>query len=273
MNRILFEYKGIVIYWYSVFMLLAIILSSIVITKEAKRKNISKDFVTNLIFWCVIVGFIGARLYYVAFNFDLYKANPIDILKVWEGGLAIHGGLLAGLLMFLIYTTKYKVNKKIMLDITTVGILLGQAVGRWGNFFNGEAHGPATTLQTLQNLHLPKFIIDGMNINGIYYIPTFFYEFSWDLLGFIILFILMKKSKRIKKGQLTGLYMIIYSIGRFIVEHFRTDSLMLANFKMAQIFSIVLFIIGIILVIVSNKGSRFDNLYNEEKMPEIKTSL
>lgn len=264
MNRIFFEYKGFTIYWYSIFMLLAIILSSIVIIKEAKRKKISKDFVINLIFWCVVVGFIGARLYYVAFNFDLYKNNPIDILKVWEGGLAIHGGLLAGLLMFLIYTTKYKVNKKMMLDITTVGILLGQAVGRWGNFFNGEAHGPITSLETLQNMHLPKFIIEGMHINGAYYIPTFFYEFSWDLLGFIILFIIMKRSKRIKKGQLTGLYMIIYSIGRFTIEHFRTDSLMLGNFKMAQIFSGILFVIGIILIISSNKGSRFDNLYNEQ---------
>ena len=268
MNSVLFQYKWLVIHWYSVFILLAIIFSSAVITKEAKNKNISKDFSINLIFWCLVIGFIGARLYYVIFNYNLYRNNPIDILKVWEGGLAIHGGIIAGFLMFLIYTTKYKVDKKLMLDISTVGLLLGQAIGRWGNFFNGEAHGPMTTLASLQHQLLPNFVINGMKINGIYYIPTFYYEFCWDLLGFIILFILMKFSKRLKKGHLTSIYLIWYSIGRFTVEIFRTDSLMLGSFKMAQIISIILFIIGVLYFIKSSKGSRFDNLYNDSNQPK-----
>ena len=92
MNRVLFEFGFITIYWYSVFILLAIIFASSVIIREAKRKELSKDFTINLIFWCIIIGFIGARLYYVAFNYDLYRDNPLDIFKVWEGGLAIHGG-------------------------------------------------------------------------------------------------------------------------------------------------------------------------------------
>ena len=263
MNRILFQYKWITIHWYSVFILLAVICASSIIIREAKRKSISKDFTINLIFWCLVIGLIGARLYYVGFNYDLYGDNPIDILKVWEGGLAIHGGLIGGFLMFLIYTTKYKIDKKLMLDISTVGVLLGQGIGRWGNFFNGEAHGPITTLAKLKAQPLPKYVIDGMKINGSYYTPLFFYEFCWDLLGFIILFILMKFSKRIKKGQLTSLYLIWYSIGRFTIEYFRTDSLMLGNFKMAQIISVILFIIGVIYFIKSSKGSRFDNLYND----------
>ena len=263
MNRILFEYKWLVIHWYSVCILLAVMFSSSVIIREAKRKKISKDFTINLIFWCLIMGLIGARLYYVLFNYNLYANNPIDILKVWEGGLAIHGGLIIGFLMFLIYTTKYKVDKRIMLDISTVGLLLGQAIGRWGNFFNGEAHGPATTLASLKGQLLPQFIINGMKINGTYYMPLFYYEFCWDLIGFIILFIMMKTSKRIKKGNLTSMYLIWYSIGRFTIEHFRTDSLMLGNFKMAQIVSIILFIAGVFYFIKTSKGSRFDNLYND----------
>ena len=263
MNRVLFQYKWLTIHWYSVCILLAVIFASSVIIREAKRKNISKDFTINLIFWCLVMGFIGARLYYVGFNFDLYKNNPIDILKIWEGGLAIHGGLIAGFLMFLVYTTKYNIDKKVMLDITTVGVLLGQAIGRWGNFFNGEAHGPATTLANLKSQPLPQFVVDGMKINGTYYIPTFFYEFCWDLIGFIILFIMMKVGKRLKKGQLTSIYLIWYSIGRFVVESYRTDSLMLGNFKMAQVVSVVLFIAGIFYFIKSSKGSRFDNLYND----------
>lgn len=272
MNSVLFEFGNIKIYWYSIFILIAVICASIVIIRETKRKEISKDFAINLIFWCLIFGFLGARLYYVGFNYDLYKDNPIDILKVWEGGLAIHGGLIAGLLMFLIYTTKYKVDKKLMLDMSCVGVLLGQAIGRWGNFFNQEAHGPATTLSVLKGQHLPQKIIDGMYINGKYYYPTFFYEFLWDLIGFIILFIFMKFGKRLKKGQLTAGYMIWYSVGRFAVESLRTDSLMLGNFKMAQIVSVVLFITGIIYLIYSSKGSRFDNLYNSSTFEE-RTSL
>lgn len=272
MNRVLFEYGHIVIYWYSIFILLAVICASTVIIREAKRKELSKDFTINLIFWCLIFGFIGARLYYVAFNYDIYRDNPIDILKVWEGGLAIHGGLILGFIMFLIYTTKYKVSKKLMLDISCVGLLLGQAIGRWGNFFNGEAHGPKTTLEVLQSQHLPQKVIEGMKINGTYYYPTFFYEFIWDLVGFIILFIFMKFGKRLKKGQLTSGYLIWYSVGRFAVETLRTDSLMLGDFKMAQVVSILLFVIGIIYLIKSSKGSRFDNLYNDT-MPTERTSL
>jgi len=273
MNRVLFEFGFITIYWYSVFILLAIIFASSVIIREAKRKELSKDFTINLIFWCIIIGFIGARLYYVAFNYDLYRDNPLDIFKVWEGGLAIHGGLIAGFLMFLIYTTKYKVNKRQMLDMSCVGLLLGQAIGRWGNFFNGEAHGPATTYAALKGQLLPEGIIKGMKINGTYYYPTFFYEFLWDLVGFIILFILMKTNKRIKRGQLTSMYLIWYSIGRFAVESMRTDSLMLGNLKMAQIFSGCLFIIGIIYFIKCSKGSRFDNLYNDTMKPMDTPSL
>ena len=187
------------IHYYSLALLLGIILGFYIVMKEAKRKNISNDFISNLLFYTVIFGVIGARLYFVIFNLDYYLNYPIEILEVWKGGLAIHGGMLAGLITIIIYSHKHGIDSIKILDILVVGLIIAQAIGRWGNFFNGEAHGPETTLAYLQNLYLPSFIIDGMYIDGTYYIPTFFYESVWCLIGFIVL-ILVRKHKNIKVG-------------------------------------------------------------------------
>ena len=144
-----------------------------------------------------------------------------------------------------------------------VGLIIRQAIGRWGNFFNGEAYGPITSLSTLKALHLPQFIIDGMYINGAYRLPTFLFESIWCLIGFIVL-ITIRKVKYTKVGQLTGMYLIWYSVGRLIIEGFRADSLMLGPIKMAQLASIIMIIIGILILLFSKKGNRFDNLYIEE---------
>ena len=157
-----------------------------------------------------------------------------------------------------------------MLDIIVVGLLIGQAIGRWGNFFNGEAHGPATTLTFLQSLHLPNFIIEGMKINGTYYQPTFLYESIWCLIGFVLLLI-FRRRKYCKIGQVTALYLAWYGIGRYIIEGLRTDSLMFFNFKIAQIVSLILIISGLIILIVKSKGTVFNNQYNDkENIDEIR---
>lgn len=262
MNPILFDLGFIKIYWYSIMIFLALLIGGWLVLKEAKRFKIPEDFVTNLFFFAIPISILGARLYYVLFNWSYYSMHLVEIFKIWEGGLAIHGGLLFGLLWVIFYTKKYKVNTLKMLDMIVVGLIVGQAIGRWGNFFNGEAHGPATTLEFLQGLHLPEFIIKGMNIGGIYYQPTFLYESLWCLIGFIIL-IIIRRTKYIKVGQLTGVYLIWYSIGRFLIESLRTDSLMLFGFKQAQIVSVLLIAIGIIIIVVKNRGSKFDNKYNE----------
>ena len=196
-------------------------------------------------------------IYYVIFNFDYYINNPIDIIKVWEGGLAIHGGIIAGVIYLIYSTKKNNLNTLLITDICVPGLLIGQALGRWGNFFNREAHGPITTLEYLQNLHLPKFIINGMNIDGNYYIPTFFYESLWCLIGLIIV-LLIRRVLKIKKGNITGFYLIWYGIGRFLIEQLRTDSLMLNTLKQAQIISIIMIIIGIIILIYSRKGEEYN---------------
>lgn len=263
MNPIFLEIGNIQIYWYSIFILIAFIVGGTLIISEAKRFNISKDFIINLFFYLVPICIIGARLYYVAFNLDYYLEEPIRILKIWEGGLAIHGGLLFGLLFILFYARKYKVSIVRLLDIFVVGIIIGQAIGRWGNFFNSEAYGPATNLEFLENMHLPKFIIDGMLIDGVYRQPTFLYESLWCFLGFIILLI-VRRTRYWKLGMCTSFYLIWYGIERFLVESLRTDSLMLGNFKVAQLISIIMIVVGLVYIFIIRKKSVFNNLYNDK---------
>jgi phosphatidylglycerol:prolipoprotein diacylglycerol transferase len=263
MNSILVDLGIFKISWYSILILLGVFIGGSLTLREAKRFNLDKDYIVNLIFWTVIVGIIGARLYYVAFNWSYYVSNFADIFKTWEGGLAIHGAIIGTILVLLYYSKKYKVPTLLLTDIMCVSVILGQAIGRWGNFFNQEAHGGVVTRSFLEGLHIPTFIIDGMNIYGVYYHPTFLYESLWCLLGFIALLII-RRYRYIKLGQLTGIYFMWYSVGRFFIEALRTDSLMLGDFKMAQVVSVGLFVIGMIIVGVSNKGGKFDNLYNKE---------
>ena len=264
MNPILFSIGSFNIRWYSLFILIAVIIGMYLFTKEGKRFGISSDFLFNLAFWTIVFGIIGARIYYVIFNFSEYKDNLISVLEIWNGGLAIHGGLIAGFITMFLYCKKYKFNILKATDMIVVPVILGQAIGRWGNFFNSEAHGAVTSLYRLEQLHIPKFIIDGMKIGGLYYHPTFLYESLWCILGFIILLI-VRRFKYIKKGQITSIYLMWYSLGRFFIEAMRTDSLMLGGFKAAQIVSILLFILGLIMFMILSRKGKFEDLYNEEE--------
>ena len=243
------------IHWYSILLFIAILLGSNLAIKEAKKHGFEEDFMVNLLFLGVIIGILGARIYYVIFNFDYYKDNLIEVFKVWNGGLAIHGGIIAGFITIAIICYKKKVNLLKILDYLVVGLVIAQAIGRWGNFFNGEAHGAITSLSYLESLHLPQFIIDGMYINGSYYIPTFLYESIWCLIGFIIMIILRRK-KFMKVGYLTSFYLVWYGVERFFVEGLRTDSLMFFSLRIAQLVSLVMIVIGIVIFIYSLKKSK-----------------
>jgi phosphatidylglycerol:prolipoprotein diacylglycerol transferase len=269
MNPILINLFGFEIRWYSVILLIAVIIGISLLIKEGRKYDYSKDFLFNLAFWVIIFGFIGARIYYVLFNYKMYINDPISILKIWEGGLAIHGGIIGGFLTLVLYCRKYNASILKVTDMSCISLLLGQAIGRWGNFFNSEAHGGATTLYALQSKHIPDFIINGMNINGVYYEPTFFYESLWCLLGVLVLLII-RKYKYLKLGHLTGIYLMWYSVGRFFIESMRTDSLMFAGFKAAQLVSIILFIIGLVMVMTIGRKSHFEGLYSDEVGTDIK---
>ena len=259
MNRVAFEIGFVRIYWYSITMFLGVLLGIIVAYIEIKRKKIDTTKFENMAFFAILFGFLGARIYYVLFNLDYYLQDPIEILEVWNGGLAIHGGIIGAVLAIFIYCKKNKWQFIEVLDICAPALLIGQVIGRWGNFFNSEAHGYEVTRTFLEKLHLPEFIINGMNIGGVYYHPTFLYESFLNLICFIILMIL-RRNKKIKIVTIVGIYLIWYGIVRFFIESLRTDSLMLGSVKMAQLIGIPMIIIGIIIIITS----RNRNKYNEE---------
>ena len=260
MNPNFLEIGPVTIKWYAIIILSGIIIGSILAIKEARKYNISFDNMLDLILGTLICAIIGARVYYVIFEWSYYSQYPIEIFQIWHGGLAIHGGIIGGLIWLLIKTKGKKEYLLRLTDIIVVSLILGQAIGRWGNFFNSEAHGPKTTIDFLESIHLPNFIIEGMHIGSNYYHPTFLYESLWCLIGLILL-ILIRKFIKIKLGQLTGCYLIWYGIGRFFIESLRTDSLFLGNLKIAQLISIIMILIGIALIIKCNKNK----YYKEEK--------
>ena len=248
MSPILINLGFIEIRWYSVLILIAFIIGYLLVSNRCRKVGINQTFIADLSFYLVIFCILGARLYYCLFNLNYYSKNIIDIFKIWEGGLAIHGGIIAGIITIYIYSKRKEVSLLNLLDIFAPALALGQAIGRWGNFFNMEAYGPETTLSTLQSLNIPNFIINGMNIDGIYHHPTFLYESIGCLLIFIIIMII-RNLKVIKKGQITSVYFIFYGIIRFLIEGLRQDSLMLFNLKVAQIISIIMILVGVILFI------------------------
>ena len=260
MDRVLLDLGFIKIYWYSLTMFLGVLVGVIVAYIEIKRKKIDTNNFSNMAFYAILFGFVGARLYYVLFNLDYYLSEPVEIVKIWNGGLAIHGAIIGAVLAIFLYCRKVKWNFIEIIDICAPALIVGQIIGRWGNFFNSEAHGGIVTREFLEGLHLPKFIIDGMYIDGVYYHPTFLYELLLNLICFIVLMIL-RKNKKIHIGTISGIYLMWYSVVRFFIESLRTDSLMLGSLKMAQVIAFPLFFIGLGLVIY---GIKKQDKYNKE---------
>lgn len=254
MNAYIINLGIISIKWYSFLMLIAIFLAVTIFMKNSSREGFEHKFSNDLLFNTIIFGIIGARLYYVIFNMDYYAKDWLAIIKVWEGGLAIHGAIFAGLGYIFYYCKKYNQEFLKITDILSLSLFLGQAIGRWGNFFNQEAYGQITTSFNLEKLYIPKFIIEGMNIGGVYYQPTFLYESLWCFLGFVIVYI-MKKQQKLMVGVLTCFYFIWYGTGRFIIEIFRSDSLSIAGIKAAQVVSIIFIVIGMAgLLLIKNNS-------------------
>ena len=258
MNPIALDLGIIQIHWYSLTMLMAMIVGGLLFYKTMKKEKIEEEKISDLIFYTLIWSIVGARLYYVLFNISYYLKNTLEIIEIWNGGLAIHGGIIGGCLYIIYFCKKNNYNFLKIFDVSAPSLIIGQAIGRWGNFFNQEAHGPITTVTNLKNLLIPNFVIKGMKINNNYYHPTFYYEFIWNVIGFIIL-ILIRKKKKLRIGQLTGIYMCWYSIARIIIESLRTDSLMLGSIKIAQVISIIMILIGLYLIVKKTKSRVLKN--------------
>ncbi|HDC5676867.1 TPA: prolipoprotein diacylglyceryl transferase [Staphylococcus aureus] len=233
--------------WYGIIIAVGILLGYFVAQRALVKAGLHKDTLVDIIFYSALFGFIAARIYFVIFQWPYYAENPGEIIKIWHGGIAIHGGLIGGFIAGVIVCKVKNLNPFQIGDIVAPSIILAQGIGRWGNFMNHEAHGGPVSRAFLEQLHLPNFIIENMYINGQYYHPTFLYESIWDVAGFIIL---VNIRKHLKLGETFFLYLTWYSIGRFFIEGLRTDSLMLtSNIRVAQLASILLILISISLIV------------------------
>lgn len=245
-NPIAFSLGPIQVHWYGVIIGLGIALALWVAMREGEKRGLDKDLFADLMLWAIPISILSARIYYVIFQWDYYVQHPSEILAIWNGGIAIHGALIGAVVTAYIFTKKRGVSFWKVADIAAPSIILGQGIGRWGNFINQEAHGREVTRAFLENLMLPDFIVNQMYINGAYYHPTFLYESVWNILGFALLIGLRRVN--LGRGEIFLSYVIWYSIGRFFVEGMRTDSLMLTDFlRMAQVISIGLIILAITL--------------------------
>ena len=252
------------IYWYGIIIALAMLIGISLATKEAQKLGLEEDTMVDMALWAIPIGFIGARLYYVLFKWDYYIQNPSEIIAIWNGGIAIYGGLIAGGLAVYWFARRKKMTLTLLLDILAPSVLLAQSIGRWGNFINQEAHGGAVSRQFLETLYLPEFIIEQMNINGTYYHPTFLYESLWSLLGFILLIILRNQKGLLRRGEVALSYVIWYSFGRFFIEGMRTDSLWIGDImRVSQMLSLVLFIGAIILLVYRRRDYPSKPFYSE----------
>ena len=246
------------VHWYGVIIGLAIILALYIAIRETEKRGLDKDVFMDLMLWAIPIAILSARLYYVIFEWNYYSQNPGEIIAIWNGGLAIHGALIGGVITAIVFTKKRQVSFWQLVDIAAPSIILGQAIGRWGNFINQEAHGGEVTRAFLENLQLPEFIINQMYINGAYYHPTFLYESIWNFVGFILLMLLRKVNLR--RGEMFLSYVIWYSVGRFFIEGMRTDSLMLTeSLRMAQTISAVL-IIAAVVVLLYRRAKGYSNI-------------
>lgn len=238
-NPVAFTFFGIEVRWYGVLIALGMVLATIITYKRAPRHDLEPDRILDFILICIPSGIIGARLYYIVFNWSMYEGDFLKMINLRLGGLAIHGGLIFGIAAAVILCAVWKIRPLNVMDLAVPGVALAQAIGRWGNYFNSEAHGGPTDL--------PWAVM----VNGQTYHPTFLYESIWCFLLF--LFLIYMDNHRRFEGQIFLLYGILYSVERFFVEALRTDSLMIGPFKQAQVLSLSVIIVFTIAYVILYK--------------------
>ncbi|MFW6298573.1 MAG: prolipoprotein diacylglyceryl transferase [Bacillota bacterium] len=271
LSNVLFEIGPVTVYLYSFMILLGVLAALLLAIREGKRLGVNPDHIIDGLIIILPLSILGARLYYVIFEWENYSDNPARILAFQEGGLAIHGGFIVAIVSAYIYTRIRKMDLWKVTDLIAPGFLIAQAFGRWGNFFNQEAHGgvvggvesgSALLSQSEQfsflheTLRIPEFIVNMMYINGPdglnYYHPTFLYESIWNLMGFALILVL-RRTKFMRSGDMIGVYLIWYSIGRFFIESMRTDALFIGDtgLRIAQVISVLMVLLGIAVFVLN----------------------
>jgi phosphatidylglycerol---prolipoprotein diacylglyceryl transferase len=263
LNPIAFTLGPIQVHWYGIIIGSGLALALYLAIREGNKRGLPKETFADLMIWAIPISIICARIYYVLFEWGYYSKHLSEAPKIWHGGIAIHGAIIGGVLTVFFFGRSRKISFWKITDIAAPSLILGQAIGRWGNFMNQEAHGGPVSRAFLENLHLPTFIINQMYINGTYYQPTFLYESIWDFTGVILLILLRRVNLR--RGELFLSYMIWYSIGRFFIEGMRTDSLMLtSSLRMAQMISIAMIVAAIVIIIYRRKAGLADLRYQDK---------
>ncbi len=241
MDRVAFSIGSFDIYWYAVIITAGLILAVGFCMWQARRFDLTVDNVLDVLLWGLPIAVICARAYYVLFKLDQYDSFA-EMVNIRDGGLAIYGGVIGAFITGFVYCKIKKANMLALFDLGSFGFLIGQAVGRWGNFVNAEAFGEVTDLPW------------GMTINGNGpYHPTFLYESLWNVLGFILLLVFAKKLLKYH-GEVSFLYFAWYGLGRFFIEGLRTDSLYLGPIRISQLLAAVFFVFGITFFVLSRKG-------------------
>lgn len=257
-SKVAFSIFDIDVHWYAIFIVAAIIIALIAFKKQDGKYGIRFSDILDLSIYLLPISFLGARIFYVLFSWNYFSRNIQDIWNIQDGGLAIYGGIIAGGITTYLYCKKRKIRIMDMLDYIVPYLVLGQAIGRWGNFVNVEAYGQITTLLWRM----------GIWENGIYkeVHPTFLYE---SIADFLIFLFLMRKSKNRKfSGEITYFYILFYAFVRIFVEKIRTDSLMLGNFKISEMLSIVFFVLS--CFILSKKETKWKKMRKKgEKIEKV----
>lgn len=241
-SRTAFTLFGVEVYWYGILIVIGMLLATILSARELKKRGGNEDVIYDLALWILPSAIIGARIYYVIFEFNKYN-SIIDMINVRDGGLAIYGGIIAGVIAGYIIVKKKKLSFFKISDIIAIFIPLAQSIGRWGNFVNNEAHGAPTDLPW-------ALIIDGRK-----YHPTFFYESLGNFIIFLILYLYVR-NRNTKPGTETSIYLIGYGILRFFVEGLRTDSLWLGPIRVSQLVSILCILLGLVILYINKEKDK-----------------
>ncbi|MEK3783280.1 prolipoprotein diacylglyceryl transferase [Paenibacillus sp. FSL R5-0810] len=292
-DPVAFSIGSLSVHWYGLILGLGALVGLLLAIREGKRFGIPQEFFMDLLLLGVPSAIIAARIYYVAFKWEDYKDNFLDVFKIWNGGIAIYGALIGAVICAVIYVRRKGYSFWRIADICAPSLLAGQIIGRWGNFVNQEAYGGPVEESFLRNtLNLPDFIVNQMNVQGVFHHPTFLYESLWNVVG-IILVLIIRRLRFLRAGELFIGYFIWYSIGRFFIEAVRTDSLAFqgaqpvadfinntlwapmrwmgfelgyldpayGNIRISQLLSILLVIGGIVLIIVRRVTGKANERY------------
>lgn len=246
------------IQWYAIMILIGAAIAYKIGEYRFKKLDYSTDLLSDYFFNLLFIGIIGARLWEVIFTWERFASNPMEIFMIWNGGLAIHGGIFTGLIYSYYFFKKHEIPFLKVGDVIMPCVLIAQACGRWGNFFNHECYGSEVSLEFLQSLHLPQFIIDHMYIGGAYHHPTFLYEGIGNVICFLIIVFLVRKVQK-HEGVQFYCYFIAYGVVRYLVESIRMDSFMVGALRVPQLVSIVFILVGITGIVYQHyKGNKLD---------------